>query len=281
MDELKERARFLLRDWDGVDSFHCFNISAPMVSQLIDRIEELEAINRTAPDDVVEAKFQMGDKVTKISGSNWTGRVVGTYSTALTPEGYAVESAFEKGSVQIYPAKALRHFYSEAARKAALQSRPSPDSEVVEAVKAIDRAEMVTGRGDPEGAVSITAHGWEIVFEAFDKARAALQSRPADNTGLVDDGLLWDICRDVAELPDRDSPEDWPEAMLVTADELHCILVNRLTALRSNHDEVVEFAKAVLHGDEEHQAWLTEAAECWVAGKPLPKPRNIKESSNV
>lgn len=212
----------------------------------------------------MDEKWTLGTRVTKIKGSNWTGKVVGFYSTDLTPEGYAVESETERGSVQIYP-------------RAALQSRPSPDSEVVEAVKAIDRAEMVTGRGDPEGAVSITAHGWEIVFEAFDKARAALQSRPADNTGLVDDGLLWDICRDVAELPDRDSPEDWPEAMLVTADELHCILVNRLTALRSNHDEVVEFAKAVLHGDEEHQAWLTEAAECWVAGKPLPKPRNIKE----
>ena len=28
------------------------------------------------------------------------------------------------------------------------------------------------------------------------------------------------IVREVAELPDRTSPDDWPEAMLVTADEL-------------------------------------------------------------
>lgn len=54
------------------------------------------------------AKFDMGDRVEKISGSSWRGRVVGTYSTDLTPEGYAVESDTEKGSVQIYPAKALR-----------------------------------------------------------------------------------------------------------------------------------------------------------------------------
>jgi dihydrofolate reductase (trimethoprim resistance protein) len=53
------------------------------------------------------AKFKIGDRVTKTTGSSWTGRVVGTYSTALTPEGYAVESETETGSVQIYPASAL------------------------------------------------------------------------------------------------------------------------------------------------------------------------------
>lgn len=56
---------------------------------------------------MVEATFKPGDRVTKTKGSNWTGRVVGTCSTALTPEGYAVESETEKGSVQIYPAAAL------------------------------------------------------------------------------------------------------------------------------------------------------------------------------
>lgn len=43
--ELCERGRFLLRDWDGEDRFHCFNISAPMVSQFIDRIEALQEEN--------------------------------------------------------------------------------------------------------------------------------------------------------------------------------------------------------------------------------------------
>lgn len=33
--------------------------------------------------------------------------VVGFYSTELTPDGYCVESATHKGSVQIYPAAAL------------------------------------------------------------------------------------------------------------------------------------------------------------------------------
>lgn len=52
-------------------------------------------------------KFQIGDYVRKKSGSQWEGFVCGTYSTALTPEGYAVESATHKGSVQIYPDAAL------------------------------------------------------------------------------------------------------------------------------------------------------------------------------
>lgn len=53
-------------------------------------------------------KFLLGDLVEKVSGSTWSGRVVGTYSTQLTPEGYCVESDKHPGSVQIYPATALR-----------------------------------------------------------------------------------------------------------------------------------------------------------------------------
>ena len=54
-----------------------------------------------------ENKFNLGDEVVKMKGSSWHGIVVGTYSTTLTPEGYAVESLHEPGSVQIYPASAL------------------------------------------------------------------------------------------------------------------------------------------------------------------------------
>jgi hypothetical protein len=59
-------------------------------------------------------KFNQGDLVKKVSGSQWHGRVVGTYSTELTPEGYAVESDTETGSVQIYPAHALEHWQKES-----------------------------------------------------------------------------------------------------------------------------------------------------------------------
>lgn len=65
------------------------------------------AVVSTQPAQEPARKFQIGDRVTKVRGSQWTGRVVGTYSTALTHEGYAVESETELGSVQIYPAAAL------------------------------------------------------------------------------------------------------------------------------------------------------------------------------
>jgi len=37
---------------------------------------------------------------------------------------------------------------------------------------------------------------------------------------------------------------------------------------------VGDFAKAILHGDAEHRAWLMEAAECWDSGRTLPQPRS-------
>ncbi len=36
--------------------------------------------------------------------------------------------------------------------------------------------------------------------------------------------LIEEFIRDVAELPDRTSPEDWPEAMLITGAELKAFL---------------------------------------------------------
>ena len=52
-------------------------------------------------------KYKMGDLVQKTKGSEWKGYVVGFYSTELTPIGYAVESMWHAGSVQIYPETAL------------------------------------------------------------------------------------------------------------------------------------------------------------------------------
>lgn len=38
-------------------------------------------------------------------------------------------------------------------------------------------------------------------------------------------------------------------------------------------NDVLEFAKAILHGDEDHRAWLMEAAQAYLDGKKLPAPR--------
>ena len=56
----------------------------------------------------IHSAFQIGDKVRKKSGSQWQDLVVSFYSTTLTPEGYCVESESHSGSVQIYPASALK-----------------------------------------------------------------------------------------------------------------------------------------------------------------------------
>ena len=52
-------------------------------------------------------KFKVGDRVRKIKGSQWQGKIVGAYSTELTFDGYVVESEAHAGSCQIYPASAL------------------------------------------------------------------------------------------------------------------------------------------------------------------------------
>lgn len=54
-----------------------------------------------------EAIYKLGEYVEKRGRAAWRGKVVGWYKTDLTPIGYAVESYFEPGSVQIYQETAL------------------------------------------------------------------------------------------------------------------------------------------------------------------------------
>jgi R67 dihydrofolate reductase len=78
-------------------------------------------------------RFQFGDTVRKVKGAQWQGRVVGTYSTSLTPEGYCVESDAHPGSVQIYPAAALELvLVLEAAATPATHAKPDRAAEFFE-----------------------------------------------------------------------------------------------------------------------------------------------------
>lgn len=79
----------------------------PAVGKALDRLQSATAAPQQEAQASPARKFKIGDLVTKTKGSQWKGRVVGMYSTDLTPEGYAVESSTEIGSVQIYPAAAL------------------------------------------------------------------------------------------------------------------------------------------------------------------------------
>jgi len=74
-------------------------------------VEERSIAAGPSPDHRIQPPFPttfgLGDRVRKKSGAAWQGRIVGWYSTQLTPEGYAVESEAHTGSVQIYPVAAL------------------------------------------------------------------------------------------------------------------------------------------------------------------------------
>lgn len=67
---------------------------------------------------------------------------------------------------------------------------------------------------------------WDIYDRiASEKPRTAVSVESGDIAAL--------ICRDVAELPDRTSPDDWPDAMLVTAEELQDIVRGRILQLEA------------------------------------------------
>lgn len=69
---------------------------------------------------------------------------------------------------------------------------------------------------------------------------AAPAAPPAPAADEISRELANLITRDVAEIPDRNSPEDWPEAMIVTDAELRGIVQERvadaLTALLRERD---------------------------------------------
>ena len=62
---------------------------------------------RSAETWPADALFPLGATVQKKGRASWRGRIVGWYRTDLTALGFAVESTFEPGSVQIYPQSAL------------------------------------------------------------------------------------------------------------------------------------------------------------------------------
>lgn len=67
------------------------------------------------------------------------------------------------------------------------------------------------------------------------------------------DRVANDVCRDVCELPDRSSPEDQPSMLLVTTDELHGIVAERVSSFLSmrvetERGEAIEECAKLLDG---------------------------------
>jgi len=69
----------------------------------------------------------------------------------------------------------------------------------------------------PEQRVKVIAAYAAILARHFSGGKGA-------EVSTISDKVLDAIVLDIAELPDRSSPEDWPEAMLVTAEELKSII---------------------------------------------------------
>jgi hypothetical protein len=93
------------------------NPDRPFLTEMLDDYNKQNATTPQIDEAMVERRFKLGDRVHKSKGAAWQGKVVGFYSTTLTPIGYAVESERETGSVQIYP---------EAALEAAIGAKPVP-----------------------------------------------------------------------------------------------------------------------------------------------------------
>jgi hypothetical protein len=103
-------------------------------------------------------KFKLGDYVAKTSGSQWSGYIVGEYSTELTPEGYAVESSTERGSVQIYPAKALELAERQSQRPS--QLKPLTEEELNKIMTETWGSASIAPQSAPAFAIAIErAHG--------------------------------------------------------------------------------------------------------------------------
>ncbi|MBD8627692.1 hypothetical protein IFT64_12170 [Oxalobacteraceae sp. CFBP 8753] len=75
------------------------------------------------------------------------------------------------------------------------------------------------------------------------------------------------VVLDVAELPDRDSPEEWPEAMLVTGDELRTLIALHASAATLSPLCGTQHAAT---GDRALLAALAEAADVFMKGGVAP-----------
>lgn len=95
---------------------------------------------------------------------------------------------------------------------------------IVASVRFGDNSPQYQRAHDELNAALSESHLPQIIslLEAAERDRKALTKQDADS-------IIKAVLLDVAELPDRTSPEDQPEMMLVSGDELALILVEQLS----------------------------------------------------
>jgi hypothetical protein len=79
-------------------------------------------------------------------------------------------------------------------------------------------------KGDPVDVANFCA----FLAARGEGIEAGVQAEPVASRAASE--IATAVCQRVAELDDRSSPADWPEAMLVTAEELQTILIEELAA---------------------------------------------------
>lgn len=97
----------------------------------------------------------------------------------------------------------------------------SAEAHIDEASNAICSYRPLNGNYGPQAA-KLRNHLWQQTREERGQATSLNAARVAA-----------EIVQAVAELPDRSSPPDWPEAMLVTASELTAIIMDVWPAVRT------------------------------------------------
>lgn len=138
---------------------------------------------------------------------------------------------------------------------------PSDQDSARNLVRRVERAVIEKlGASDARGELALTLQSRNRHLDMptaryyVDAVFEAIEDQKADSFGLQilnrhrehrTDDIAVDVCRAVAELPDRNSPADWPEAMLVTYDELHRIVHEALAQARQQgRNEGYEEARA-------------------------------------
>lgn len=120
-------------------------------------------------------------------------------------------------------------------------------------------------RRDQEGQylADVTEGAWD----AYQAGRASLPTQPAAQATPEPDSWIADVLRDVAELPDRSSPDDQPDMMLVTAEELREILESRAPEQATPEPDTCR--KRPRCGRADPCAWLEKQATQQAAGEPV------------
>lgn len=100
---------------------------------------------------------------------------------------------------------------------------------------------------------------------------------------LLKDDFAASISKRVAELPDRSSPDDWPEAMLVTAEELEFIVVDELLDRVSGSETAPSEIEKAVKAERERCAKIAYqfAEEADQGGKETPAGKQARKIGNA